>query len=339
METKQMLEKKRALLGEIKQTTSALHRLPYVDGISREGWEARARAENIQARYGTDQSKWPRHIPGEYARACETAEKSAAAVKSAKAQKEQIESKLKSLQEQLATVTQQIPIKDLLQLESIYKDFSQKVEQLNGLIDEEEKCLAEKEQANGNSLPLLTKEKEDLLAAIACGESSDEDRLAALSLEIIKEEERQDDHVNALIASTQTIFGLKRKKEQLESELEVAKRNYTDGLNVFIDQELEKAGGEYVQCAKKAANAYLKVVALAAILEKCGAPKAIFGPYTRRFEIPSFILDSCMAQESPNSPGILFQRNGDETQGAIDAEMTRLLQLGIEVPGETTGTL
>ncbi|MGD9950518.1 MAG: hypothetical protein AB7U29_18865 [Desulfobulbus sp.] len=333
MKIEQMLEKKRTLLDEIELTTLGLHHVPYVDGINREGWEARARANNIQTRYGSDQTKWPRHIQSDYALAKQTAEKAAARVEAAKEQKEEIESKLKSLQAQLATMTQQISIEDLLQLGSSYKELSQKVEQLNGVIEEKEQLIAESKQAGTNSLPSLTKKKEDLLAAIACGESTDVAQLNTLSSEITKEEDRHDDHVNTLIAASQTISGLRRKKGQFENELAVAKQNYTDGLVEFIEQELEKAGGEYVQHGKATANAFSKVVALGAILEKCGSPKAIFGPYTRRFKIPSFLLDTCMAQEAPGAPGFLFQRNGYETQGAIEAEMTRLSQLGIEIPG------
>ena len=332
MQAQQMIEKKRALLEEIQRTKSKLHHLPYLNGIQRERWDAHARMENMTARYGTNKKGWPGHIRAEYIKAKTTVDSADSKVKAAKDEKAQIDARLEYLQVQFDALYQQITVEDLLPMQATVTDLSQKIESLKVLVAEEEGCAAEDGQGNNHPLVQLNKEKEDLLAAIACGESSDEERLAVLSQEISKEEELQDNHVNALITSSQKITGLNRKVKQVGQELALAQRNYLDGLTMFLDQELEKAGGNYVKDAGKLAAAYSKVIALAAILEKCGMTKNVFGTYTRSFKIPSFLLDTCMAHEITDMTGVLFKFDGSDVQGKIDGEIERIGRLGINIP-------
>lgn len=339
MQLEKMIEKRRALLEEIQQAKLKLHHLPYLDGIQRERWDAHTRMESIMSRYGTNKEAWPGHIPAEYNKAKATVESADSKVKAAKEKKAQIDARLEYLQTQFDALYQQISVEDLLPMQTTVTDLSQKIENLKVLVAEEEGCVAEDEPGNNHPLVQLNKEKEDLLAAIACGESSDEECLAVLSQEISKEEELQDNHVNALITSSQKIAGLNRKIKQVGQELALAQRNYLDGLTMFLDQELEKAGGNYVKDAGNLAAAYSKVIALAAILEKCGMTKNVFGTYTRKFKIPSFLLDTCMAHEISDKTGVLFQFDGGDVQKKIDAEIERIGRLGINIPVGITAPL
>ncbi|MDD2468714.1 MAG: hypothetical protein PHI97_32470 [Desulfobulbus sp.] len=330
MQMQQMIENKRALLKEIQQTKSKLHHLPPLDGIRRERWDRQERIDNMRARYGADMEKWPGHIRADYHNFEATVERAVEEINTIKDKKAKIDLKLKDLQEQLDGLYQPIAIKDLLQLQTTFNELSQKIEHLEGVVDEE-RCNAEDGEGNNHTLAQLNKEKEDLLASVACGESSDEKRLAVISQEISKEEELHDNHVNALITSSQKIAGLRRKIEQVEQDLAVAKQNYLDGLAMFLNQELEKAGGEYVKAAGVLAGSYSKVIAVSTILEKSGAPKNVYGPYTRTFRIPSFLLDTCISHDLPNMPGMLFQYSGSDVQGKIDDEIERFGRLGIEI--------
>ena len=332
MSFEQILEKKRVLLAEIKRVRSGLDRLPYLDTMVQERWNRHERIENMKSRYGSDASKWPGHVQADYHNFKATIDSAASKIQAAKDKKAQINARLEDLQEQLDALHQQITVEDLLPMQANVTDLSQKIENLKVLVAEEEGRVAAGGQGNDGTLLKLTKEKEDLLADIACGESADHERLAAINLEISQEEERRDNQAKTLVTSSQKIAGLTRKIKQIGGELSVAEQNLADGLAVFLGQELEKAGEAYVKQAGNLASAYSKVIAIATILEKCGAPINVFGPYTRGFKIPSFLLDSCMAHDITDTPGLLFQFNGSAVQEQLDTEIERFGRIGISIP-------
>lgn len=335
----QNLEKNRGLHEEIKRAKAELHRLPVLDGIHRELLESRARIKSLEGRYGTDMSKWPGHSISSYNEFKEKAERAEETMNVTKTKRGQIVSRIESLQGQLATIDRLVSTKELLRLKAAFDGLVQKSGYLHGLVKEEEGRLDEEGQGDRRTLAQLTKEKEDLLADIACGEPANEKRLAAIELEMQQAGESHDSHVDTLITSSQKIAGLKRKIEQVEKELAAAKTNYLEGLSLYLDQELEGAGAEYAQAACTLAGLYAKVIALSAILEKCGTPRAIFGPYTRRFELPSFLLDSCMSQDLPDKPGTLFRFNAGDIQEKIGDEIERLGSLGIDINDTITAPL
>ncbi len=328
----QVLEKKRALLAEIKLTRISLDHLPCLDVMVRERWDRHERIESMKSRYGSDVSKWPGHVQADYHNFKATIDSADGKVQAGKDKKVQLDAQLNDLQEQLAALDQQITIDDLLPMQAAVTDGEQKINTLRVLIAEEEGCVTAGGQGGNDTLAKLTKEKGDLLADIACGESTDHERLESLDIEIAQEEERRDNQAKDLATSTQKIAGLRRKMELAISEFTVAKRNLLDGLAIFLEQELEKAGGAYVKQAGDLAAAYSKVIAIAAILEKCGAPKNVFGTYTRSFKIPSFLLDTCMAHDITDMPGLLFQFNGSAVQEQLDTEIERFGRIGISIP-------
>jgi len=332
MSIAQVLEKKRMLLEEIKLTRRGLDKLPYLDVMIRERWDAHTRIEGMKARYGANMGTWPGHVQTEYHNAKSTIDSADSKVQDCKDKKAQIDARLNDLQEQLAALDQQITIDDLFPMQAAVTDGKQKVDTLQALIVEEEGCVATIGQGDNGTLAKLVNEKGDLLADIACGESTDHERLESLDIEIAQEEERRDKQAKDLATSTQKIAGLRRKMELAISEFTVAKRNLLDGLAIFLEQELEKAGGAYVKQAGDLAAAYSKVIAIAAILEKCGAPKNVFGTYTRSFKIPSFLLDTCMAHDITDMPGLLFQFNGSAVQEQLDTEIERFGRIGISIP-------
>nr|WP_320010592.1 hypothetical protein [uncultured Desulfobulbus sp.] len=325
------LEKKRALLAEIEQTKKSLYHLHPLDQMQRERWEAQTRVENIKARYGTDKQKWQPHIRSTYHASMDTIDRVVAAVKDDQKERAEINAQLNDLQEQLAGLELQITVKELLPLQTAYDKLWESLANFKGLlaVREEELVIGQKE--NG-TLARLTKEKEDLLADIAGGDSTDQTRLEALTADIAKEEEARANQEAINAKTKQEIAGLTRKVGTLQQEVVVAKQNYLDGLSTFLDQELEKAAGEYVKEAGTLAGAYSKVIALATILGQCGAQRKVFGPYGSRFEIPSFSLDVCTAQETPGRQGLLYKFNSADVQEKIDAETQRLCKLGINIP-------
>jgi len=339
MSFEQILEKKRILLAEIKRTRKGLDHLPHLDVINRERWDASTRIDSMKAKYGPDIEKCPGHVQAELRKAIETVNSAKSKVQAAKGKKDQIDARLSDLQEQLAAIDQHITVEDLLPMQATVTDLSQKIETLKGLIAEEEGKVAEFGNESNGTLSKLTRAKEDILAEIACGEQANHGGLAEIDHEISKEEGIRDSQAKEISTSYHKIAGLTRKIEQAREELTVAKQNLIDGLAFFIDQELEKAAGEYVKVASVLADSYSKVVALATVLDKCGAPKNIFGTHTRMFTIPSFLLDTCIVHESNTNPGVLFQFDGSAVQKNIDAEIGSLVAIGINIPDGITSSL
>ncbi|MGD9947667.1 MAG: hypothetical protein AB7U29_04205 [Desulfobulbus sp.] len=325
------LEKKRELLSEIEATKKSIYRLHPIDMIQRERLDAISRNKNTRERYGADESKFPGHVFSTYHMFKETIARADKQISAFTDKKAQLDAKLDELQEELGALDCRITIKDLLPIQATYEEAEQNLAKLEGLVAAEEAVVADLKSVGNDMLAGLIKEKGDLLAAIACGEPNDEARLEALNLEIENEEGARAARATSIATSTQMIAGLQRKIELATKALRVAKRNHIDGLAVLFEQELEKAAGQYVKDAGALSGAYSRVIALASILEKYGKPKQIFGSYTRSFQIPSFILDPCTAQETPDKPGVLHKFNGSEIQEKIDAEVERLGALGLNV--------
>lgn len=332
MKIDRILEKKRSLIHQIKLVETSLRHLPYLDGIKREAAEERTRIQSLVSRFGSDMASWSVVHKQDHQRAQGNIDRIANIVKQSDDKKKMIQLELEKLQEQLHAFDQQVAPKDLLILQATYVDISQRVANLEEVVSQEKQKIAEGEQNSNYTLEELTEEKENLLANIACGEISDQERLNTISQEITREEELHESHIDSLIAASQAITGLNRKIELLKKELSVAKQNYIDGMANFLYQELEKAGGEYAREAGKLSGLFMRVVAISSLLEKWGSPRNIFGPYTRQFKIPSFILDACMSHECADMPGIIYKFEGTYIQGAVDSELACLSGLGIEAP-------
>ncbi|ADW16454.1 hypothetical protein Despr_0269 [Desulfobulbus propionicus DSM 2032] len=327
----QVIEKKRALLEEIKRTRRGLDKLPSLDVMYRERGDAQTRIESMKSRYGTDESMWPGHVKADYRNFKETVDSADSKMQACKDKKAQIDARLNDLQEQLDALEQKITVEDLLPMQEAVNDGAQKIQKIEDLIAEEEERLAVAKQGNNDTLAKMIREREDLIADIACGESINQEHLDSLTLEISKEKGLRCRLDKEIAAASEKIPGLKRKLVQAKNEVAIAERNLFDGLAIFLEQELEKAGGEYVKQAGNLAAAYSKVIALSSVIERCGARKEVFGPYTRSFSIPSFRLDTCMAHDITDMPGMLFKFNGSDIQEKIDAEIGRLMGLGINI--------
>lgn len=332
MSIEQKLAKKRDLKQKIKMTEIGLHHLHPLDGLRAELVDAQRRIDSMRAKFGPDVSKWPRDKWADYNTAKATVDRHTATVNEQKGKKAQIEEQLQDLRGQLSAIDVRVTVDDLLKLQATHKDAVQRLERFQTLVGEEESSIAQNEQGNGRTLAQLTKEREDLLAAIACGESADQERLANLSREIAQEEALHDNHVNTLITSSQTISGLQRKIEQAQQELALAKKNYLDGLVLYLDQELDGVAEEYVQAALHLVETFSKVVSISKIMGECGAPKEVHGPYSHHLRIPAFLLDPCMSVATAENPGLLSDTSAHGLQDKIAAEYERLKELGIEIP-------
>lgn len=333
MNLEETLEKKRALCAEIERAKHTLQRVPPIDRIQQERWDAQTRINNMKVRHGADMTTWPGLVRGDYNTFKEAVERADTALKDLKEKKAKIEEQVDSLEEQLAELDQKITVKDILPIQDTVADLLNKIASIESLIAEEEGRFTAGGQGVIGRLGKLTKEKEDLLAAIACGESTDQKRLGELSLEIASEKEKRDKFDNDLSASLDKRAGLKRRLGQLQDEIAIAKLNHLDGLGLFLDQEAEKAGREYAKAASVLAETFAKIIALSRLLEKCGSSKEVFGSHTRRFQIPSFLLEACMSQDLPETPGVLFRFNEGDIQRKMDDEIERLGLLGIKVMG------
>lgn len=328
----QNLENKRSLLKEMERAQSRLFQMPAMDTIFREKMDAKIRLDSIKTRYGNDMEKWPLAIQSDHATFTQTFNQAEAKIEAWKVEKAKLDAERASIQNELEAMEPRVSLDELLSLQSALQKCSQHVDSLGAIIAEQESLVASGRAGAVHALAQLTKEKEDLLAAVACGETGKQKRLDAVCRAITEEEGRVSEHVKELEVLEQTSAGVRRKLEQAQFEQTRAERNYLDGLAIFLEQEMENHGAEYVKAAGELAEAFSGVIAIATIMEKCGAPKAVLGTYSRRFEIPSFLLDSCSVRALPDKPGVLYRWNAGSIQEKIESETERLEELGISIP-------
>jgi hypothetical protein len=247
--------------------------------------------------------------------------------KAAEDKENSILNKLNALRDQLDGHELTISTKDILALQDAHNILNLEVEKLSALIDQEKVRVSEWEFKKTDVLESLREEKENLLADLAGGDNSGKERLEAISLELETEEQTYE---SLVFRAHDTTSGLKRKLESASHSLSIAKRNYVAGLINFLDQELKSTGDKYVKVAADLASLFMQIYALSSLLEKCGSPRNIQGPYNYRFIIPSFSLDTCTPHEC--SFGALYQFGIENIPAAVEGELRRLANLNINMP-------
>ncbi len=249
----------------------------------------------------------------------------------AKEKEDALRKEIGDLTEQLASFDQKISVKELLVLQAIYVDLEERIESLENTIDLEAQKNDEAEHGEDSPLSSLMEEKENLLADIASGIQGDPEKLKSLEQQIAREEDLHEKQVEAIIATSQTIAGLNRKKEQTEMKLSIARQNFHDGLVNYLDQDIERAGKDYTAIAGQVSDLFMRIISLSTLRNKFGSQINILGSYTTNIQIPSFALDVCRSKECGDMPGILFRYWDTDPQVALDGELERLSKLGIKV--------
>lgn len=338
MSVEAIIEKKRELEEQIQDAKCSVNRLPDMQAKAIELSEWRGRLENLVYLCGNDMNRVMTTRAADYRQIKDTIDRLSDEVQREKKKADDAKQHLADLENELAGLDAQVSLKELLafqkkmmlaensviELEELMKEQKSKIDGVNKIGGARDSC--------SKTLASLSERKENLLADIACGKEVDKALLAALDQQITEAEAKHDEHINSAVTANQTISGLHRKLSSANGELTLAKRNYLDAAAVYLGEEIELAGSEYVKLTNQVATQFMRIVALAELRGKIGKPTNVFGTYTALCEIPSFATDSCKGHEIPDYPGLLFNYQRAVISESIQKEISRLREEGLKLP-------
>ena len=157
------------------------------------------------------------------------------------------------------------------------------------------------------------------------------DKVEKLDKEIAIEKAEYKKSADTISTASHTIAGLNRKIAKVEEELSLVKSNFNDAAVLFLKGEINKAGSAYVELAGRLSAEFTRITAMASICEKIGDPVNIYGPYSYKFQIPSFALDVCKAKENNDMAGMLFRFASVNRQEAIKNELEHFAGMGLKL--------
>jgi len=173
---------------------------------------------------------------------------------------------------------------------------------------------------------VLQKEKEALQAEIALG-NSDDRALAALDDKIAK----ADEHGKNVAILCGTVTGLESKFEQVGAEIQELGWRQKQALKDLLQEEGELLGAEYLECAQKLEELFLRLAGLHQLQWPSNAPSR---PDQNRFSIPVFSYLQChkVADDRGLTAGSRkIKAWGQDCSGTVgENEKTRLVASGVE---------
>lgn len=208
---------------------------------------------------------------------------------------------------------------------------SSAIAKLEKAISKCEAQIKDQQAALPDLAPLLS-QREDLLAAIAIGESKNAD-IKELDVKIAKLGAQQKEARPALEALKQTIDGLQRRLQESQAELLRLQREKSSLMRQFLNVRAEALGAEYVAAAEEISGLYKRLIALNRLLSDHGqnAPLLMRG---EGLHVPRFMLDSMVGRADPVHANALFTskwHTGAQSQEWVNQEKASLLEIGIEI--------
>ncbi|WP_029132696.1 hypothetical protein [Sedimenticola selenatireducens] len=217
--------------------------------------------------------------------------------------------------------------------QSIIIDLSEKIQQLQELIDEQHGFVGNARDGFFD-LADLHQKRDDLLADIALGEATQE-QLDPIDAEIAKMEqanaEQQAEKEKLAARANQVISGLVRKQQVLKLDLEKLERVTPKIMDQFLMNEAAAVAKVYQEQAKQAIVSLTRLAALERLITEQGERSAPI--FLTGNERQTFIPDSLINPVAPTvGPGILFKGlypNSDLVIDAVKAERERFEAMGI----------
>lgn len=258
----------------------------------------------------------------------EGAEEEAAGVEK---QRQELKGELEKIEEKMASLSFKISKKKLLILQSNKCSIEKTINRLCSTIEQLEEGELSAPVGSDHPLAVLNAQKESLLAEAAMGQQINEDELQAIEGQILDEEKQHSELVEGLIKKAQTVEGLKTKLAEQTEALQVAKEQHRDAFSIFIRQEIETAGQEYVTYTENLISTLMKILSMSEILKSLGLPHTVTGGGLYRMEIPKLNVAACNPGQSPSCLFSFDHLQSKREQAAQDVK-DDLGKMGIEIP-------
>ncbi len=246
-------------------------------------------------------------------------------------QRHELTNELDGVIEHLASLSFKISKKNLLTLQENKCSIEKTIQRLRSTIKQVEEGGLAAPVGNDHPLAVLNAQKESLLADAAMGQQINEAELQAIEEQILEEEKQHSELVDGLIKKAQTVEGLKTKLAEQTEALQVAKEQHRDAFSIFIRQEIETAGQEYVTHAENLISVLLKILSMSDILKNLGLPHAVTGGRLWKMEIPKLNVAACNPTQQPTCL-FSFDHIGDKRQQASQDTKRGLEIMGINIP-------
>ena len=241
--------------------------------------------------------------------------------------KNDLKTRLAQLEKQLATLEFNFSAEEVAVVQGDWLRLEERLKVLQGALSDME-TETKASQKTLDELNSLKVKHEDLLADIALGVEGADREIEAIGGLLPDLQERYELERGKELEQEKTAAGLRRKIEEVEASLPAAKEMYRAALAMFVQNEIDQAGSEYVELGKQFSKSFLRVVALARISDDLGEAVRVFGPRTRQFNIPAFKIKPCM--EFINTQ--IFDFSTADVTPALEAEVVRLGEQGLTMP-------
>lgn len=280
-------------------------------------------------RYGHgNEENIPEGKRAEYRPLKESAKNKSAAYLLAKQKDEALLAELAELNSELETIGRKATAGDVLMYQAEAADIESDINKLRQIIAREENNVALGNTCS-EGLNGLHREREDLMADIAIGNSSDQQRLDDIEVLIAKEEAQIRETKNVAAAAKIIIAGLQRKVDDSAQSLAKVREKLQMVYGDFLICEAEKEGGEFAALSDKLWEKYSRLLALGTMIERHPTVKgpSIISAVSRNLRVPSFNLKSCL--NGCRADGFRYTSNPFNVNTAIEDAKRDIAALGI----------
>jgi hypothetical protein len=248
---------------------------------------------------------------------------------SKKQEEEALRSELASLQTQLSDISRQATATNVLQFQSMIAGMENDLKGLMQTMASEQEKVSQG-TAGSQHYADLCREREEIMADLATGVTTDQSLLAEVEAQITTEENRMREVRETGARSAIVVVGIQRRITTAEEAIGLKKAALRTVYCDFLITEAERVGEEFAAAAKALTDKFAQIVAIGTMIKENPEAKGrnvLTGPWLN-FKIPKFDLGSCNS-----STGNFFweagQLNLPQTIQAVKADMAAL---GIKDP-------
>ena len=182
----------------------------------------------------------------------------------------------------------------------------------------------------------MTKAREDLLAAVATGESKVSDIKkfdGECEAERAAYKSAQDSFLLSKNDVMQFISGLQRKLDGIDATIREHQDARQELVKALFRDYAERTGAEYLEAAQKAYRCYVRLLGLNTLSQQKGVPMNIVR-FNHEFTLPSFALPGIEGGSKTVSTGALFDQwkvnYGTAIADSVAAIGTELRDAGLQ---------
>lgn len=320
----------------MQEITSLLNmgRLASVRSLGTASADANSRFTSFINQHGNgSESNIPEGKESEYRAIKEDADRKHSEYVEVQQKVSELRDELAELKIQLESLGHEATVDNVLMYQSEAATIENDIAKMRQVIASEEKNVALGESCN-KALESLHRERENLMANIALGESTDQQRLDEIAGLIAKEEEQIRETKNIAESAAIIIAGLQRRIEEATQSLHKVKEKQQIVYGDFLLSEAEREGSEFVALSDKLWEKYSRLLALGTMVEQHPTVKgpSIISGVSRNLRIPSFNLKSC--QNGCRSDGFRYTSSPFNVNSAIDAAKRDIAALGIDTASQ-----